>query len=86
MDLEELCRIVRVYREARKLLLWACGRERSNREPFGELGEAVTAVVLGGQMAENPVQPHWDVAIPDGKGEAYVQARCLLNPGGGLGE
>ncbi len=66
----------RIYRAARQAMLRVCGREDSNHDPLSKFAEALAAAHLGGQLAENPAQPGWDVALPTGEN---VQVKCLAN-------
>ncbi|WP_034273171.1 hypothetical protein [Haloechinothrix halophila] len=64
------------YRAARERLLRMLGPRMSNRDPLTEFAEHLVAAWMGGRLADNPVQAHWDIELLDG---ARVQAKCLLN-------
>jgi hypothetical protein len=65
------------YRPARQTLLSELGVSPSNRDPLGEFAEQFVAALVGGTMASNRVQRHWDVAVPDG---SLIQVKTLANP------
>ncbi len=75
----ELVEALERYREARLKLLGVLGLPLSNREPLTQWSEHLVAAVLGGQLAENPVQPDWDVTTSAGE---KVQVRSLTNKAG----
>ncbi len=64
------------YLCARRTLLGAIGRPRSNRDPLAEWAEWLAARVLGGTVCDNPVQPGYDVELPNG---TRVQVKYLAN-------
>jgi len=64
------------YRPARERLLSVLGPKMSNRDPLAEFAEHFVAALMGGQLAENPVQAYWDIKLTDG---AKVQVKYLVN-------
>ena len=72
----ELLAALEEYRLARQRLLLVLGPRLSNKDPLAEFGEHFVAALMGGRLAESPVQPYWDIELADG---AKVQARCLTN-------
>jgi len=65
---------------ARRRLLDAIARPRSNRDPFAEWAEWLAAEVMHGTRAINPVQTGYDVELPDG---VRVQVKYLANTSDG---
>jgi hypothetical protein len=72
----ELLAALEEYRRARERLLSVLGPRMSNRDPLAEFAEHFVAALMGGRLAENPVQAYWDIELPDG---AKVQVKCLTN-------
>ncbi len=77
--ISELVEALERYREARLKLLGVLRLPLSNREPLTQWSEHLVAALLGGQVAESPVQPGWDVTTPAGE---KVQVRSLTNKAG----
>jgi hypothetical protein len=65
------------YVEARNTLLdeLHLGR-RSNRDPLAEFSEWLVAALVGGTLADSPVQKGWDVMTPAGE---KIQVKYLAN-------
>jgi hypothetical protein len=76
-DLSSILTVYHRYVEARQSLLDALqlGR-RSNRDPLSEFSEWLVAALVGGTLAESPVQPDWDVKTLEGE---KIQVRYLAN-------
>jgi hypothetical protein len=72
----ELLAALEKYRPARERLLSVLGPKMSNRDPLAEFAEHFVAALMGGQLAENPVQAYWDIKLTDG---AKVQVKYLVN-------
>lgn len=77
----DLLRVQEAYRryvEARNALLDELQLKRkSNRDPLAEFSEWLVAALVGGTLADSPVQPGWDVLGPDGE---RIQVKYLANP------
>ena len=59
----ELLAALEKYRPARERLLSVLGPKMSNRDPLAEFAEHFVAALMGGQLAENPVQAYWDIKL-----------------------
>ena len=76
-DLSRVLAVYQRYVEARNALLdelhlsW-----HSNRDPLVEFSEWLVAALVGGTLAESPVQKDWDVRGPDGE---KIQVKYLAN-------
>lgn len=67
------------YVEARNALLAELNLGRSsNRDPLAEFAEGLVAALLGGKLADSPVQANWDV---EAAGVGRVQVKYLANSG-----
>lgn len=64
------------YRLARERMLCVLGSRGSYRDPLSEFAEHLVAALLGGQLANSPVQRGWDLELPDG---TKVQVKYLIN-------
>lgn len=67
---------LRVYREARKLLLATLNLPMSNRDPLAEWAEHFVAAVTGGMLEGSRVHPDCDLTTP---AKETVQVRYLAN-------
>lgn len=78
-DLSHVVAAYQRYVEARTILLDALKLKRhSNRDPLSEFSEWLVATLVGGVLAESPVQKDWDVQRPDGE---RIQVKYLANSG-----
>lgn len=64
------------YGVARERMLGVLGPRLSHRDPLAEFAEHFVASLLGGRLADNPVQAGWDVQLEDG---GKVQVKYLIN-------
>jgi len=67
---------LRVYREARKLLVATLNLPMSNRDPLAKWAENLVAAVTGGTLEESRVHPEYDLTTPE---KETVQVRYLAN-------
>ncbi len=78
-QLDDLRGPLMANRAARLQLLQALGCPASNRDPLAELSERLVARLVGGQLADSPVQKGYDVIGADGD---KIQVTFLANPAG----
>jgi hypothetical protein len=77
-DLSRVQAAYKRYVEARNALLEELQlKRRSNRDPLAEFSEWLIAALVGGTLADSPVQPGWDVLTPDNE---KIQVKYLANP------
>lgn len=77
-DLARVREVYQKYVAARNELLDALDlKRRSNRDPLAEFSEWLVAALVGGMLADNPVQKGWDVQMPN-SGEK-IQVKYLAN-------
>lgn len=75
LRVQEACRR---YVEARNALLDELQLKRkSDRDPLAEFSEWLVAALVGGTLADSPVQPGWDVLGPE---RERIQDKYLANP------
>ena len=66
----------REYLDATDRLLRNLNSYGSQKDPIPEIAEQIIAAAKQGTLADSPVQPDWDVRLPDGK---TIQVRSLRN-------
>lgn len=76
-DLSDVLSIFDQYVKARKALLAELDLKRlSNRDPLAEFSEWLVAYLVGGTLADSPVQKDWDVRTLDNE---KIQVKYLAN-------